>query len=275
MTIDQTKSSLELLLRISRELATTLELKEALTKVILLSMQNVGAERGSLIAINQSQDPIEAVIITESDRIVPTTRDQVLAVLDKGLAGRVMKTQMPVWIQDTSKDERWLRRPDDAVEKSGAKSAMCLSLKARDQLVGVLTIVHPQPDYFNEEQFELLKTIADLAGITIHNASLYAALQSSNQRYQELFEDNIDPIFITDWQGNIIEVNRQGKQFIGIYDFNKKPSIQEFHPINWQEVGEDFIHLKAGKTASYESEMQGDQLKLVPVDIHVTQSSNQ
>ena len=269
MTIDQTKSSLELLLRISRELATTLELKEALTKVILLSMQNVGAERGSLIAINQSQDPIEAVIITESDRIVPTTRDQVLAVLDKGLAGRVMKTQMPVWIQDTSKDERWLRRPDDAVEKSGAKSAMCLSLKARDQLVGVLTIVHPQPDYFNEEQFELLKTIADLAGITIHNASLYAALQSSNQRYQELFEDNIDPIFITDWQGNIIEVNRQGKQFIGIYDFNKKPSIQEFHPINWQEVGEDFIHLKAGKTASYESEMQGDQLKLVPVDIHL------
>ena len=141
--------------------------------------------------------------------------------------------------------------------------------KSKRSIGWCFTIVHPQPNYFNEEQFELLKTIADLAGITIHNASLYAALQSSNQRYQELFEDNIDPIFITDWQGNIIEVNRQGKQFSGIYDFNKKHSIQEFHPINWQEVGEDFIHLKAGKTASYEFEMQGDQLKLIPVDIHV------
>ncbi len=75
--------------------------------------------------------------------------------------------------------------------------------------MGVLTIVHPNPNYFNEEQFELLQTIADLAGMTIHNASLYASLQASTQRYQELFEDSIDPIFITDWKGKIIEANRQ------------------------------------------------------------------
>ncbi|PKN86828.1 MAG: hypothetical protein CVU46_06435 [Chloroflexi bacterium HGW-Chloroflexi-8] len=269
MTIDQTKSSYELLLRISRELATTLELKEALTKVILLSISNVGAERGSLIAINQNQEPIEAVIITETNRILPTTEEQVLAVLGKGLAGRVIKTQQPVWIQDTSKDERWLQRPDDAAEKSGAKSAMCLSLRARDQLVGVLTIVHPQPNYFSEEQFELLKTIADLAGITIHNASLYDSLQASNQRYQELFEDSIDPIFITDWQGTILEVNRQGKQVIGDLVGVFKHHVQEFFPVDWHVVGENYVHLRAGKTVSYESEMQYKNQKVIPVDIHV------
>jgi PAS domain S-box-containing protein len=269
MVTDQTKSSYELLLRISRELANTLELKQALTKVILLSMSNVGAERGSLIAINQKQDPIEAVIITETDRILPTNEEQIFAVLGRGLAGRVIKTQQPVWIPDTSKDERWLQRPDDAIEKSGAKSAVCLTLKARDQLVGVLTIVHPQPNYFSEEQFELLKTIADLAGIFIHNASLYDSLQASNQRYQELFEDSIDPIFITDWEGTILEINRQGRQCVGTLDGVFKHTIQEFHVINWHEVGENYALLRAGKTASYESEMSCHGQKMIPVDIHV------
>ncbi len=269
MIVDKTKSSLELLLKISRELATTLELKEALTKVILLSIENVGAERGSVIAINQSQEPIESVIITEGSRIVPTTKEQTQTILEKGLAGRVIKTQQPVWIIDTSHDERWLQRPDDAAEKSGAKSAMCLSLKARDQLVGVLTIVHPQPDYFNEDQFALLQTIGDLAGMTIHNAALFASLQASNQRYLELFEDSIDPIFITDFKGKIIEVNRQGRECIGSSALLSSLSVKDFHTINWQEVGEDFIHLVAGKTAKYESEMECLSQKLVPVEVHV------
>lgn len=269
MNQDSTRSSLELLLTISRELATTLELREALTRVILLSIQNVGAERGSLIAINAAQDPIESIIITEGNRIILADKEQATTILEKGLAGRVMKTQQPVWITDTSQDERWLQRPDDAVNKSGAKSAMCLSLKARDQLVGILTIVHPQPDYFNEEQFALLQTIGDLAGMTIHNAALFASLQASNQRYQELFEDSIDPIFITDLQGRIIEVNRQGRECTGILAQAQTNHMQDYHAVNWQEVGEGFIHLLAGKTVSYEAEMECVTQKVIPVEIHV------
>ena len=49
MSLANTQTSLDLILRISRELATTLELEEALSKVIQLSMENVGAERGSLL----------------------------------------------------------------------------------------------------------------------------------------------------------------------------------------------------------------------------------
>ncbi len=268
MNNDKTNSSLELLLTISRELATTLDLQEALTKVILLSMKNVGAERGSLIAFNSAHEPIAAAIVIE-DRVVPQTLDQLRAILDKGLAGRVIQSRQPVWIEDTSKDDRWLRRPDDAKDKAGAKSAMCLALLAREQLAGVLTIVHPKPNYFNKEQFSLLQTIADLAGMTIHNASLFASLQASTQRYQELFEDSIDPIFITDWKGNIIEANRQASNLFGKSDSLNTNAIQDFHIIDWHAVGEDFIHLRAGKTSNYETEMQTADHKLMPSEIHV------
>lgn len=268
MTIEKNNSSLELLLKISRELATTLDLQEALTKVILLSMENVGAERGSLIAFNQAHEPIAAAIIIEN-RVVLHTLDQLRTILDKGLAGKVIKTQQPVWIEDTSKDDRWLRRPDDAKDKAGAKSAICLALLAREQLVGVLTIVHPVPNYFKSEQFSLLQTIADLSGMTIHNASLFASLQASTQRYQELFEDSIDPIFITDWKGNIIESNRQASHLFGKLNSTNPQSIQDFHIIDWNVVGEGFIHLRAGNTTNYEAEMQITDHKLMPAEIHV------
>lgn len=269
MSLANTQTSLELILRISRELATTLELEEALSKVIQLSMENVGAERGSLIAVNNNLEPIVAAIFADG-HLVSYTIDQVRTILSYGLAGQVIKSQEPVWIVDTSKDERWLRRPDDAANKTGAKSAICIALKARDQLVGVLTIVHPKPDFFNKDQFELLQTISDLSGITIHNAILYASLHESNQRYQELFDDSIDPIIITDWNGNILEANRQARNCVGA-SFGGPLSItmQDFHLVNWDEVGEDFIHLQNGETANYESEFQCHDQKILPVEIHV------
>ncbi|MDO9088356.1 MAG: ATP-binding protein [Anaerolineaceae bacterium] len=269
MSLDNTQTSLELILQISRELATTLELKEALSKVIQLSMENVGAERGSLIAVNNNHEPIVAAIFADG-RLVPYTIDQVRTILSYGLAGQVIKNQEPVWIVDTSKDERWLRRPDDAANKTGAKSAICIALKARDQLVGVLTIVHPKPDFFNQNQFDLLQTIADLAGITIHNAILYDSLDESNQRYQELFDDSIDPIIITDWDGKIIVANRQARQWIGAsYDDSLKLSMQDFHQVNWEEAGDNFSKLLDGDTANYESEFHSLDSKVVPVEIHV------
>jgi PAS domain S-box-containing protein len=269
MSLDNTLTSLELILRISRELATTLELEQALSIVIQLSMENVGAERGSLIAVNNNREPIAAAIFADG-HLVPYTTDQVRTILSYGLAGQVMKSQEPVWIIDTSKDERWLRRPDDAANKTGAKSAICIALKARDQLVGVLTIVHPKPNFFNQDQFELLQTISDLAGITIHNAILYDSLNESNQRYQELFDDSIDPIIITDWNGRIIEANRQARNCVD-YNYNGPLSIaiQDFHLVNWNEVGEDFIHLRNGETANYESEFHCQDQRMIPVEIHV------
>ncbi len=269
MTTDKTKSSFELLLKISRELATTLELREALEKVISLSIENVGAERGSLIAITESKNPVEAAIFT-NQKFINHTVPQLRAILDHGLAGWVINNQEPVWIEDTSKDPRWLRRPDDSIEQTGSKSAVCLPLKARDQLVGVLTIVHPEPNFFTQDQVTMLLTIADLSGIAIHNAILYASLQSSNQRYLELFEDSIDPIFITDWKGTITEVNRQGSQCIGL-DINsgKSYKIQDFHAVNWEELGENFIQLQEGKVANYESEMRCISDLSIPVEIHV------
>ena len=45
--------------------------------------------------------------------------------------------------------------------------------------------------------------------------------------------------------------------------------MQDFHLVNWEEVGENFIHLQNGETANYESEFQCQDQKILPVEIHV------
>ncbi len=70
-------------------------------------------------------------------------------------------------------------------------------------------MVHANPNFFNEEHLALLQSIADQAGIAVYNARLYESLAAARQRYQELFEDSIDPIIVTSLDGVIQEVNRQ------------------------------------------------------------------
>jgi NtrC-family two-component system sensor histidine kinase KinB len=169
---DVTRSALELLYHISRELAAAIDLRSVLQRILSLSLANVGGERGSLVVLDDRMLPIDAAIIVGT-RLLEHTAQQLRSTVDRGLAGWVVRNLQPVLIPDTSRDSRWLRRPDDAQEKSGAKSAICVPLLARERLVGVLTLVHQRPGFFNTDHLSLVQSIADMAGVAVMNARLY------------------------------------------------------------------------------------------------------
>lgn len=175
-----TRASLELLYHISRELATALDLPTVLQRVLFLSMRNIDAISGSLIVLDDIGQPVESAIIYGS-QVYERTNQQLRATLDQGLAGWVTRQRQAVLIADTSKDERWLRRPDDAPDRTGPKSALSAPLLVRDRLVGVMTLVHPQPGSFSLDHLALVQAIADQAGIAILNARLYAESQRQAQ----------------------------------------------------------------------------------------------
>jgi NtrC-family two-component system sensor histidine kinase KinB len=163
---------LELLYNISRELAAALDLRKVLQRVLLLSMQNVGAISGSIIVLDESGRPIESAIVI-GDRVHEHTTQQLGIIFEQGLAGWVARHRQPTLVPDTSVDQRWLRRPDDADDQTGPKSAVSAPILAREKLVGVLTLVHPRPGTFARDQLDLAQAIADQAGIAILNARLY------------------------------------------------------------------------------------------------------
>jgi len=166
------RTSLELLYNISRELTAALDLSTVLQRVITLSMSNVGAVNGSIIVMDSSGDPIEGIIIVGS-KVIENATQQLSETFDKGLAGWVIRNHQGAVIANTRHDERWLRRPDDDEQQTGAKSAVCVPLIVYQQLVGVMTLVHPSPDFFSAAHLDLIQAIADQAGIAVLNARLY------------------------------------------------------------------------------------------------------
>ncbi len=173
---DESRASLDLLYHISRDLASALDLRTVLQRVLFQSLKHVGGERGSIIVLDDNGKPVDAAIVYGA-RVHEHTTQQLRETLDRGLAGWVKRHRQPAFVPDTSRDERWLRRPDDDLTRSGAKSAMCVPLLARERLVGILTLVHPTPNTYTRHHFDLIQAIADQAGIAVLNARLYEESQ--------------------------------------------------------------------------------------------------
>jgi len=176
MSNDQDRSLLELLYRVSREVATALDLRTVLQRVLYAAIENVGGERGSIVVMDDHGKPHDSIIVL-GRRIQGDTTQQLRETVERGLAGWVVRNGKPALVPDTSLDKRWLRRPDDSVEESGAKAAICVPLMAREKIVGVLTLVHSLPNAFDRGHLELMQAIADQTGIAILNARLYTESQ--------------------------------------------------------------------------------------------------
>jgi len=272
---DSTRASLTLLYNISRELASITDLRTTLARVLLLAVQTVGAERGSLVVLDALAQPVDAALVYKG-KVLPHTFEQLQDILEKGLAGQVYRRREAVLVRDTRHDPRWLLRPDDADEQSGAKSAICVPVLEKDLLLGVLTIVHPTPGIFTEEHLALVQAVADLAAIAVRNAQLYDSLNEARRRYMELFEDSVDPIFITDWTGHIVEANRQAEKVTGYSRAElRQLRVYDLHPPasekSTAQYTEQVRKARPGEVLSYESRLVAKNGRMTDVQMHVRQ----
>jgi NtrC-family two-component system sensor histidine kinase KinB len=267
MAEDRSQTLLELLIQINREVAAALDLRTVLQRLLFAAIQNVGGERGSIAVLDENGKPIDATIIYGQSLYEHTTQ-QLRETVDRGLAGWVIQHREAALILDTNKDERWVRRSDDETNIK-AKSAICVPLVAREHLVGVLTLVHPMPNAFTTEHLELMQAIADQASIAVYNARLFNNLQSAHQRYRELFEENIDPTFIADWDGRILEANREAVRLSGFTnEALHQMNIGELHEINVNKTGAKFENLRTHESCVYEATLTKSDSSSIPVEVH-------
>ncbi len=264
-------TSFEILLKISQELAGSLDLHTVLKRVLTLSTTNIGAESASLVVLDGAGCAADAAII-HNGKLIESTAEQMQEVINSGLAGWVMRNLQPALVNDTLQDERWLARPVTDKGTPAGKSALCVPLKARDSLVGVLTIVNSQTNYFTDEHLALQQAIADMAGIAIHNARLYEEIENARKRYYDLFEDSVDPILVTDLKGNILEANRQALVVSGYaLDELKHCTIRDLHLLPEEKTGIHYELIPLDGSLTYESDLVQRNRELAPIEVHVSQ----
>jgi len=123
---------------------------------------------------------------------------------------------------------------------------------------------------FDADAQMVLTGIGNLAGSSIQNAQLFERLQAAHRRYRELFDDSIDPILLTDWTGRILEANRQAVELSG-HSSNQlhEMSVADLSLKGWREQGISEDDLRADQTCTYESVLQSNSGKDIPVEVHV------
>jgi PAS domain S-box-containing protein len=94
-------------------------------------------------------------------------------------------------------------------------------------------------------------------------------LQAAHARYRDLFEDNIDPMVITDWEGHILEANRQALTLSGYTSEElHRLNVDQLHEVNWSKTGESFEILRENRMSSYESSLHKKDETHSPVEVH-------
>ncbi len=173
---ERSRTSLELLYAISRELTSKLDLRELLQRVLQLTMEVVGAASGSILVLDENQKVTEGAL-AYGGKVHDHSAEQLAYTFERGLAGWVVSNRSAVLVGNTSQDPRWLRRPSKPDRDSESRSAISAPLVARERVVGVLTLVHPEVDHYSKDDLTLLKVIADQASFAVENARLFTAEQ--------------------------------------------------------------------------------------------------
>jgi signal transduction histidine kinase len=97
--------------------------------------------------------------------------------MGEGVAGQVALTEEPVLSRDTAQDPRFCGRFDQTTGFT-TRSILCVPLKSRDRLVGVLEVLNKRaPEGFDDRDLEILTLAGNLIGTALENARLYSRLQ--------------------------------------------------------------------------------------------------
>lgn len=109
--------------------------------------------------------------------------------LGEGINGSVAQTGKAVLLSDISSDPRVAHR--ELVISEGLKAYICVPLRARDTVLGVLNVASRVPRNFTTNDMHLLYAIGDQLGIAIEQARLYERLRGARERLRRLARQNL------------------------------------------------------------------------------------
>lgn len=130
-------------------------------------------------------------------RLLDEERKHLTLVASHGLSEKYLKkgpisaeksiaealTGKPVVVKDASRDKGVQYKK--AKEAEGIVSILCVPIKARDEVIGVLRLYSSTAREFTEDEIALVTALAYQGGLAIQNASLYLMLKSDMKELKE------------------------------------------------------------------------------------------
>lgn len=146
-----------------------LMLKTVLQQILQISNRVTNAEEGSLFLLDADGFVTQSILARGA--MIRDLKQKIIGkVLDKGLAGWVIRNRKVGLVTDTMNDGRWLTLPN---QPYNVRSALSLPIYRGKDLLGILTLMHSQPNYFSSESAHLMQILAEQIALILETIRLY------------------------------------------------------------------------------------------------------
>lgn len=202
---------LNLLNRISDELNTDLYPDRMLRRVLNLTVAHLNATTGSVMLFDHD-NRVSTYILQQdvssemADKIVGT-------VLTEGFAGWVLNRGEGGVIFDTYQDDRWVVYDDQPYD---VRSVIATPLRRRQRVIGVLTLVHDEPNRFAEDDLLLLNAIAGQAAIALENARLFKETEQEREKLSAIINSTQDAVLVATPENKSVLFNPAAQELLGL-----------------------------------------------------------
>jgi signal transduction histidine kinase len=170
------------LIELSRDLASTLDLRDLLNHIVRAAADLSGSEAASILTYDEMKG--ELYFDAASNLSEPLMHGLVVPA-ENSIAGWIVANRQPVIISDTQSDPRHFGKIGKATQVT-TTSMLGVPLIAKGKVVGVLEAINKLSGDFNQEDQEIMATLAAQAAVAIENARLFQQSDLISEMVHEL-----------------------------------------------------------------------------------------
>lgn len=195
-------------IKASQTLSGEIHLDKLLSKLMLLLIENAGAQKGALLLVEHDSLFVQAEINVDGITVQQALPIEKSINLSLAVVNYVKRTHERVVLGDAENDSHF--NGDAYIAREHPKSILCLPLQKQGQLVGILYMENNlAADAFTAQHAELLQILSTQIAISLENAVLYNDLeQKIEARTQALSQKN------TELSDTLSSLRRTQKQLV-------------------------------------------------------------
>jgi C4-dicarboxylate-specific signal transduction histidine kinase len=165
---------LQVLREVSEAVSRSLDLNEVVQRSLAALTHVTGHEIASLHLI--SADGNNLLLRGDRGLSDELRRVNLELPMGEGLIGRVALSGTARRVDNASRDEDLLPTARTAVRSDGIRGFVCVPIRARNRILGTLSLGRQTEDRFTDEEVALIECVADQIGLAIDNARLYGEI---------------------------------------------------------------------------------------------------
>jgi len=206
------------MLKSFQTISSEIELNKLLTTLMRIVIENLGAEIGFLVLLQENELMIAAQGISSGDVVavqpfVPLAEEENLPY---GIIQYVARTKEVVVLENAAETGPFAA--DAYVMNRNPSSVLCAPIIYQSELSGVIYLENNlAPNMFSSDRLEVIKALSSQIAISIENANLYEDRKKAEARYRSIFENAVEGIFQTTPSGQFITANPAMAKILG-YD---------------------------------------------------------